>query len=133
MKKIVFGTLGLLLIVIIISGCTSEHKQTLIFDQNVGGDGTPVKYVNVPDNVNITVEISNSTSIGRPSTINIYGLTVEGQNGQATSNYIDNIVDEKSFNITNGFNGNATLKSGLKSVAIVPNGAKANLKIIATT
>jgi len=91
----------------------------------------------VPIDAQIRVEISNATtvdsSIGKLDQINFYGLNVEGQNGQSTSNYVSNIVDEKSFNnITNGFSGNATFKSGLKSVAIVM-GATAHVKIVAIT
>ena len=65
------------------------------------------------------------------SSINFYGLNVEGQNGQTTSNYASNIVDAKSFDVSNGFVGNSTFKQGLKSVAIVVNDAKANIEIVA--
>lgn len=127
----IVGILGVVLIVLVISGCTSNtQKETVIYDQNIGGSSSNVQYVNVPSDSRIQVVLSNSTALKSQSTINIYGLNVEGQNGQSTSNYASNIQDEKSFTITNGFNGNNTFKSGLKSVAIVTNDAKAHIKII---
>ncbi len=136
MKKLFFGLMGLLMIVVMVSGCISTaQKENVIFDKNIGSSGSNVQYVNVPSDAQIRVEISNSTILKDPyfntnSTINFYGLNIDGQNGQSTSNYASNIVDEKSFSITNGFVGNSTFKSGLKSVAIVTNDAKANIKIV---
>ncbi len=136
MKKIFLGLIGLLLVVLMVSGCTSTvGKETIIKELNVGGSGSQVQYVMVPNNSQIRVEISNITTIKGIMDMNrieFFGLAEEGQNGQSITNY-GNTVDYKSFDVTNGFVGNNTMKSGMKSIAIQTADMKANIRIVAIT
>jgi uncharacterized protein YcfL len=91
MKKVVLGLIGLLLVVVMVSGCTSTaKKETVIFDKNMGGRNiTTNQYVNVPSDSQIRVEISNVTTINGimgPPKIEFFGLAQEGQNGQSITN-----------------------------------------------
>ena len=121
--------------VVFVSGCTSTAgTETVIFDQNVsGGQVALSQYVNVPNNAKIRVEISNvTTTSSNLNFIGFYGLNIEGQKGQAVSNYQSNIVDMKTFeNISSGFSGNNTFNSGLKSIGMTFLNTKANVKIVA--
>lgn len=131
------GLLVFLIVIVTSLGCTSTPKETVVQELDVGGLNTIVKYINVPSDAKIRVEISNFTVINNPSgfngmnTLDFYGINIEGQDGQATNNYADHIIDSKSFtNLNNGFSGNNTFKSGLKSIAIVTTNSKAHIKIV---
>ena len=140
-EKIFWGIFGIFLIVGIVglSGCTSTaKKETVIFDQNVNGTGVVsehFQYVNVPNGASVRVEISNVTMSngGAIPSVNIWGLNVEGQQGQPLANYQQNILEVKQFReISNGYSGNVTLKSGIKSVGIWTSGiAKTHIKVVA--
>lgn len=141
MSNKLFGLAGILLIlgIVMVSGCTSNgSKETVIFDSDVGGEGTTLQYVNVTGSSKINVEVSNTSVV--PSKyfntsypeLNVYVLTVQGQQGQEMNNYVDNIVDEKTFKISDGFNGNTTITDkGVKSLGIVTTDAKARVKVVA--
>jgi hypothetical protein len=142
---IILIILALIITIIPILYSASIHgKETVIFDKNIGDNTTMnVHYVKVPSNVtSIKVEIFNSTSFRNGSTINLYSLNVTGQNGQSIGNYIPNLKGELSFNITNGYSGNNSFNYfkypnepnqspylNIKSIAIITNAAKANIKI----
>lgn len=138
-RNIFLGVFVILLFVLMVSGCTSTaKKETVLFDQNINGSGFAsehFQYVNVPINAQIRVEISNITmsSNGIDPSVNVWGLNVEGQQGQPLANYQQDSLEVKQFReINNGYSGNVTLKSGIKSVGIWTSGiAKTHIKVVA--
>jgi hypothetical protein len=145
---VISGLIAILIVVVMASGCTSTPKETVVKELDVGYSPsamafdvpiTSTVYVNVPSDAKIRVEISNVTVIPNsykthnPS-LSFNGLDVEGQYGQPVGNYQGHLKDVKNFNnLTNGFTGNSTFSSGLKSIGIVSKEVTAHIKIVAIT
>ena len=136
-SKILVGILGILVLIVAISGCTNNAAQTkLIYEGDLGGSSTSAYYIPVNAST-VTVEISNTETIYSPGItqlheLNLYALNVIGDNKQPMSNYASNIIDTKSFtNITNIYTANTTLKGDIKSVGVVPTDVKVHIKIYA--
>ena len=123
---------------IMASGCTSQQQQQkVVYEGDVGGSGVNDFYIPVNAS-SVTVEISNVKTIQDPNfttqihELEIRALNVTGQNGQSAGNYINDIVDDKSFdNLTDGYNSTVALNGDIKSIAILSTDVKLHIKILA--
>ena len=144
-KSVVFMGILLILAMVGISGCTSSNdnrtsvangtssnvKETIIFDKNVGGTNVEDQYVSVPEGAKVRIELSNTTTSSNSSYLQILSLNVVGVNGNVLANYSNNTIDVKSFSPQDGFSDNITFASGIKSVGIRTAMTKLHIKIIA--
>ena len=139
------GILGIIFLIVAVSGCTSQNTNTgkVIWDHNLtatsGSDIVIDKYVALPNGTtSVTIEYNNLTPIklddglSTDSYFQFSSLNVVGQDGQVATNYGDNTVDLKTVDVNSTpVSGNVTLDvNGAKSIGIRDSMAKGNVKII---
>lgn len=140
MKKMIFIVLGIvliglgLLIIIPSSSHIENGPEALVKEADIGGDGTQIQFVTVPNDDDLKVSITNVTKISDAtnSEIKVYALKIEGVNGQLPESYGSNVIETNKFgNLkTNCFDGNITYNKGVKSVGFVTNNVKAHVTIL---
>jgi hypothetical protein len=113
----VLGILSVLVLVVSISGCTSNEK--VLYQYNLTGNQSPnyigVQNVTIPNGTNtIKVEgqnLAKYNSSFNSSSVNVYALstvpvTITASNNQTAiiKNYNTSVVLQKTFDLTNGTN-----------------------------
>lgn len=147
-KTFILGFVAILIIVVMVSGCTSSNNEKIIGEFNLPkqpNSQSIFSYINVtiPDGAksvkieyqNITQDNVGMTYLGGGGGMSVYAFNVAPAEGQEPSNYMQNRLDVKTLDVsTTGLNGTMEFtQSGIKGLIISSINVKGTVKVFATT
>jgi hypothetical protein len=139
MKRILgVGLIGLLLIVVMISGCTtSSNAGKVLYESDVQTDGTTIFVPLDKQAVQVIVTEAkpySSFSGYEPkaefTSLQILSMNINGEDGQNAGNYASDITNSKYSNFEKTTTNTINIAAGTQCIALNPNQISAHIKVV---